>query len=173
MLKVLPLIILLVVVKSLSAFDVIIDKRRFGVSVGGTHTAGVNIEYHFGNNSAVLNFGTLDLIDISGSGVLKRYSSFQVMKNRKHLNKKQKYYSLRNQRLMQVKNELWFSLFKSFPFILWKEILVFGYVLLREPYLLKAYGSFFRLLPRAIKKRRYIMKNKKITSQEIHKWLTG
>jgi len=110
---------------------------------------------------------------VRGTGVLKRYTNYEVMKNRKHLNKKQKYYSLRNQRLMQVKNEFGVSFWKSLPAIIWKEILIFGYVVLREPYLLKAYGSFFKNLKQARKKRRYIKKNKKISSKRMYKWLAA
>ena len=108
-----------------------------------------------------------------GTGVLKRFSHWEVYKGRRHLNRFQKYYAYKNQRLMQIKNEMLKNLIRDFFPILFKEILIFGYIIIREPYLIKAFGHFLAQLPRALKKRRLIMKHKKVAPQKMAKWLNG
>ncbi len=108
-----------------------------------------------------------------GTGVLKRFTHWEVYKGRKHLNKFQKYYAYKNQRLMQVKNEMFGNLWRDFFPILFKEILILGYIVIREPYLLKALGHFFIQLPPALKKRRLIMRRKKVSAKQMSKWLNG
>lgn len=108
-----------------------------------------------------------------GTGVLKRFTHLEVAKNRSKLNAFQKGLSLRNQRLMQIKNELPANVLSDFFPIIWKEILVLGYTLLREPKLLKNWFQIFPLIPKMLKKRKFIMKHKKVTSQEMKKWLSG
>ncbi|MCA9373685.1 glycosyltransferase family 2 protein [Candidatus Peregrinibacteria bacterium] len=108
-----------------------------------------------------------------GTGVLKRFTHMEVYKNRSQLSKFQKYYSYKNQRLMQLKNETWGTYFADFFPIFGKEILVFGYMLFREPSIFKAWLEMVKQLPRALKKRSYIQKNKRVTSKEMRKWLSG
>jgi len=108
-----------------------------------------------------------------GTGVLKRFTHYQVYKGRKNLSRFQKYYAYKNQRLMQVKNELWGNLARDFFSIFMKEILIFGYIMVREPYLLKALGRFFLQLPRALRNRRLIMRNRKVSARDMAKWLNG
>lgn len=108
-----------------------------------------------------------------GTGVLKRFSHWEVYKGRKTLNRFQKHYAYKNQRLMQVKNELWGNLIRdAFP-ILWKELIIGGYLLLREPYLLKSVFQGLAQLPRALKKRRLIMKTRTVGAKEMAHWLNG
>ena len=108
-----------------------------------------------------------------GTGVLKRFTHWEVYKGRRHLSRFQKYYAYKNQRLMQVKNEMWGNLIRDFFPILWKEILIFGYIVLREPYLLKAFGHFILQLPNALRNRRLIMARRKVTPKQLAKWLNG
>ncbi len=108
-----------------------------------------------------------------GTGVLKRFTHHEVLKNRSKLNKLQKYYSYKNQRLMQIKNEFIGGFFKDFFDIIWKEILVFLYMVLREPFLFKAWLEMISQIPAALKKRRYIMSHRKISSRDMDKWLRG
>lgn len=108
-----------------------------------------------------------------GTGVLKRFTHKEVLKNRSKLNKFQKYYSYKNQRLMQLKNEQWHSLLKDFFPIIWKEILISGYVLFREPFLIKAWIHMISQIPSILRKRRYIKKHTKISWKEMNKWLSG
>lgn len=108
-----------------------------------------------------------------GTGVLKRFSHWEVYKGRKELNRFQKYYAYKNQRLMQIKNELPGNLVRDFLPIFIKEILIFGYICLREPYLLKAFGHFLWQLPSTLRKRRFIMKRKKVHARDMAYWLQG
>lgn len=108
-----------------------------------------------------------------GTGVLKRFTHFEVLKNRKKLNKFQKHYSYKNQRLMQIKNEFIRGILKDFFSIIWKEILIFGYILFREPFLLKSFGKMIVQTPKMLKKRHHIMKNKKVSYKQMQKWLSN
>jgi GT2 family glycosyltransferase len=108
-----------------------------------------------------------------GTGVLKRFTHWEVYKGRKGLSRFAKYYAYKNQRLMQVKNEMIGNLRKDFFPILFKEILVSGYILIREPYLFKAVGKFWLQLPHALKKRRLIHSRRKVTPKKMAKWING
>ena len=108
-----------------------------------------------------------------GTGVLKRFTHLEVMKNRGKLSRFQKYYSYKNQRLMQVKNEFVRGFFRNFFPIIWKEILVKAYIIFREPFLIKAMFKLVSKLPRALKKRDYIMKHSRVGWREMEKWLSG
>lgn len=108
-----------------------------------------------------------------GTGVLKRFTHMEVLKNRSKLNKFQKYYSYKNQRLMQLKNELFRGFLHDFFPIIGKEILITGYMIFREPYLLKAWFHMLFQIPSILKKRHYIMKNRRVGWKEMKKWLTG
>jgi GT2 family glycosyltransferase len=108
-----------------------------------------------------------------GTGVLKRFTHMEVLKNRKKLSKFIKFYSYKNQRLMQIKNEFATGFIMNFFPILWKEILMKGYILFFEPSLFKASFMLLRQMPGAIKKRRYIMKNKKTDWKKMEKWLSS
>lgn len=107
-----------------------------------------------------------------GTGVEQRFSTSQLLKNRGKSSKFQKFFGLKNQRLMQVKNEIPKNLLKDLWPIFKKEILTFGYVLFREPYLLKSYFKFLQQLPRALQKRKTIMRRKRVTAEEMEKWFS-
>lgn len=108
-----------------------------------------------------------------GTGVLKKFTHLEVAKNRSKLPKKTKYFSYKNQRLMQVKNELAGNFWEDMIPIIWKEILIAGYVLFREPFLVKAFGQFLSQLPSALGKRHYIMKHKRVSSKNMKQWLSN
>ena len=93
-----------------------------------------------------------------------------IIKERLKISKFGKYSAFKNQRLMQIKNEQIGSFIKYFPYFLLKEIGSWGYVLLFERYTYRAIKDLFKLLPRALRKRKIIMKRKKIDSREINKW---
>ena len=105
-----------------------------------------------------------------GTGVVDRRTLWTVARERKGLSKFQKYYSYKNERLMRVKNELWISAARDFLPIIWKEILMFGWMILREPFLFKSLGRFFLQLPGALKKRLEIMQRKKASARDIGQW---
>lgn len=108
-----------------------------------------------------------------GTGVLKRFTHREVLRNRSRLSRFQKYHSYRNQRLMQVKNELIQGFVHDFFPIIWKEILIKGYIIFREPYLIGAMFRFMAGIPRALKKRRIIMKRRRTGWKEMERWLGG
>lgn len=108
-----------------------------------------------------------------GTGVLKRFTHWEVYKGRKGLSRFAKFYAYKNQRLMQVKNEQCSNVLKDIFSIAMKEILISGYILIREPHLIKAQWAFLRQLPRALKKRRLIQHRAKVSAKKIHKWING
>ncbi|MEK9133047.1 MAG: glycosyltransferase family 2 protein [Patescibacteria group bacterium] len=105
-----------------------------------------------------------------GTGVLSRDSSLKVAKNRGALSKFQRFYSYKNERLMRVKNELLPHALRDLPHILFKEVLMSGWIVLREQFLFKSVWHFIKQLPRALKKRREIMKAKNTSAKEMRKW---
>ena len=108
-----------------------------------------------------------------GTGVLKRFSHWEVYKGRKNLSRFAKFYAYKNQRRMQIKNEQWPNIWRDFSPLLTKEILIFGYILVREPHLFKAIFKFLAQLPHALKKRRLIQHRAKISPQKMRKWING
>jgi GT2 family glycosyltransferase len=108
-----------------------------------------------------------------GTGVLKRFTHLEVLKNRQRLNQLQKYHAYKNQRLTQMKNEFCKGFFSNFFAIMGKEILITGYVLFREPFLIKSMLHTIRLLPKMRKKRKEILKNAKVSWKDMEKWLNG
>ena len=108
-----------------------------------------------------------------GTGVLKRFTHWEVFKNRSKLNKFQKFYSYKNQRLMQLKNELPMNFFMDLPFIVVKEILILGVMIFREPHLWAAWWQMLKQIPSALRKRSYIMKHKKVDWHYMQQWLSN
>lgn len=105
-----------------------------------------------------------------GTGVKKRFTNWEVFKKRESLSKFQRYYSFKNQRLMQLKNEQWGTILRHPISLILREIAMPFYVLFREPHLFKAYWSLFKQMPSALRKRKKIMKKKKCTASEMEKW---
>lgn len=95
-----------------------------------------------------------------GTGVLKRDTFFEIAKNRAVLSKFQKYYSFKNEWLLCVKNEIWRSTRKDFFHFMLRKILMLGWMIFREPYLIKAFLHFLWQMPRALQKRMAIMRKR-------------
>jgi GT2 family glycosyltransferase len=104
----------------------------------------------------------------SGESAAKSYIG--IIAERRKLSKFAKYLAFKNQRLMQIKNELPSLLLKDALYWLPKEIGSWGYVMLFERYTWKAIGDVFRLLPKMLRKRRMIMNNKKVDSKQMKRW---
>jgi GT2 family glycosyltransferase len=92
------------------------------------------------------------------------------IKERRKLPKKKRALDYRNIRLTYVKNELPKLVFRDFFYFFKREFLLFLYVLVFEPFVLKEIFNFFRLLPQMLKKRKIIMKRKKTDTEEMQKW---
>lgn len=104
----------------------------------------------------------------AGDSAAKNY--FAIMRERLKIGKFGKFHAFKNQRLMQLKNEQPLLFLKHLPWFLPKEIISWIYVLLLERYTWKAIRDLFKLTPRAWKKRRMIMANKKVDAKEMEKW---
>lgn len=94
----------------------------------------------------------------------------QRIKERKKINFSKKYYGWKNQRLMQIKNEIPGLFFRDLFYIAKREIESFGYILFFEPRLLKSVSKFLTQIKKAFQKRRQIMKRKKVSSEEMQGW---
>lgn len=94
----------------------------------------------------------------------------EIIRERRKIGEFAKFHSFANQRLMQIKNETPYLFLKYLPRILIKEFLSWPYVLILEKYGWKSALKFFRLLPRTIGKRKYVMAKKKISDRDMEKW---
>ncbi len=102
-----------------------------------------------------------------GTGVYKRFTTGEILKNRGKLSKFQKKYSFKNQLLMEKKNDMqWLPR-------LAKKFLTFFYITLKEPYLWGSYIDHLRQLPRILEKRKIIMKNRRVSEEDMGKWFTS
>ncbi len=107
-----------------------------------------------------------------GTGIYRRFFNRQVLKNRDKLSPFQKKYSFKNQHLMQVKNDLPLNFLTHFPQILFRKLGAFAYITFREPYLWRSYMDYLKQMPRALKKRRIIMKRRRVSNKEMKKWFS-
>lgn len=73
-----------------------------------------------------------------------------------------RFHSFKNRYLELAKNETWRSVWGDLPWILAYELAQFIYVLVREPFLVGAYGSAIKLFPKMLKKRCTIMKTRRM-----------
>jgi len=105
----------------------------------------------------------------AGEGVAK--NPLQIIQARKKVSEFARVHSFVNQRLMLIKNETPLLFFKYSPKIIAKEFAALTYVLLFEGYGLRATKEFFRLLPGAIRKRRFVMEKRRIKDRDTEKWL--
>jgi len=106
-----------------------------------------------------------------GAGESAAKNMMAVIRERRKIPSWSKFYSWKNQRLMQIKNELPVLFLKDLPVILIKEILSIGYIILFETKNSKSFFVLLKQLPNAIHKRSYIMTHKRIkNSQDISFW---
>lgn len=76
----------------------------------------------------------------------------------------------RNTRFTIIKNDYIINILRDLPYILGREMAVFGYTLIFEPKIFMELKNFIRLLPRMISRRKEIMSRAKVSSSEIKKW---
>lgn len=107
---------------------------------------------------------------VRGTGIAKRKSFLEIARERKHLSRFQRHYSLINQHLMQIKNDQWSNMLKNAPSIIAREVAQLGFTLLREPFLIKSWIELVKKLPKTLRARRAILKRKKVTPKEMQKW---
>lgn len=104
----------------------------------------------------------------AGEGAVKDYAS--IIKARKKISDFAKYYSFKNQRLMEIKNDLFILRLLHFHRIIIKEIGAWVYILFFEKYSWKAIKDLFKQMPLAWRKRKFIMKRRKTRAAKIAKW---
>ena len=78
--------------------------------------------------------------------------------------------STRNQWIVLLKNEHWLNAILSLPLVVSLEIARLGYIVIFEPRSLWIVPSFFKLLPRTLRKRWTIAKNRRSKASDIRKW---
>lgn len=76
----------------------------------------------------------------------------------------------RNTHFTIIKNDYRINILKDLPHILLREVMIMGYTILFEPKVLGEIPTFFKLLPRILKKREQIMKRRVATSKEMEAW---
>ena len=94
----------------------------------------------------------------------------KIIEERRKISKRAKYYSFKNQRLMQIKNEMPLLLLIDLPYFLFKEIGSWIYVIIFEHYTIKAIKELFFQIPTAFKKRKIIMKKRRVSWRKMRKW---
>lgn len=78
--------------------------------------------------------------------------------------------SWRNQWFLFIKNQSFFNAIKFLPWFILRQTKLFLYLLFFEPKVLVCIKDIIKLLPKILKKRRIIMKNRKISNKQIGKW---
>ena len=76
----------------------------------------------------------------------------------------------KNQLFCIIKNDFGWSLWRDCPFIIARQLLMLFYIVVFEPRTLGAAPELFRLLPKMLRKRRFIKRNRVVDSKEIGKW---
>lgn len=95
----------------------------------------------------------------------------KLIKSRRKVSRLLRSLSFKNQHLVLVKNDQPINLLLHFfPFV-FREFKILVYGLIFEPFLWKRVIEFFRQLPCALFKRRIIMAHRKVSTQEIRKWM--
>ncbi len=104
----------------------------------------------------------------AGEEAVKNY--IKIAKARRKISDFAKYHAFKNQRLMQIKNELPALFFRDFCRIIIKEIGSWAYVLVFERYALKAIIDLFKQIPGAWRKRKIIMKRRRVGARKMKRW---
>ncbi|MEX2548337.1 MAG: glycosyltransferase family 2 protein [Chloroflexota bacterium] len=81
--------------------------------------------------------------------------------------------SWRNQRLMQIKNELPSMYFRDLPWILHREILSLAFIVVADPKRLAAVPALIRALPAAMRKRRFVQRRRRASAADLRSWFIG
>ena len=79
-------------------------------------------------------------------------------------------HSVKNRFLMRIKNQTWKNALRFFLPVLWRDLMVIGYVVLLERSSLPAFRSLIRLYPDMLRKRRAIMGKRRVSDAYIGGW---
>lgn len=105
-----------------------------------------------------------------GSGESAATSWRRIIEERRRIKSLPKLWSFKNQRLMQLKNELVTLVLAHFPRILFKEIGAWLYLVVFERRTLRVLRELIRQAPSAFRKRRIIMARRRVGYGELVKW---
>jgi GT2 family glycosyltransferase len=91
-----------------------------------------------------------------GAGGPRAVSLLDIARTNRTIPRWIKVLSWRNQRLMQVKNDSLADYLRNLPWIVRREVLSLGFILVADPTRLRAVPSLLQLLPSALRKRRHL-----------------
>ncbi len=98
----------------------------------------------------------------------KTFADF--LKIRKQLPLQKRRLEWRNIRFTIIKNDYTINILKDLPYIFKREVMMLGYIIIFEPKVLGEVPTFFRLLPKILRKRGQIMKRRAVGPAEMRKW---
>ena len=101
-----------------------------------------------------------------------RKTFVDFLKIRRQLPLQKRRLEWRNIRFTIIKNDYTINILKDLPYILKREIMMFGYLIIFEPKVLGEVPTFLRLLPKILRKRGQIMKRRVASPEEMKKWFT-
>lgn len=79
----------------------------------------------------------------------------------------------RNHLFCIIKNDFGWAFWKGLPYIFVREFFMLIYILIFEPRTLSVIPSFFRLLPKILRKRKIIQKQRVVTSTQAQRWFVN
>lgn len=105
-----------------------------------------------------------------GSGESAATNYISIIKERRRIGQFAKSLSFRNQRLMQIKNELPTLLIKHLFWFFPKEFLAWLYALLFEKHTLRVIKELIKMAPDFFAKRRLVMSGRRTSAKDMQKW---
>ena len=102
---------------------------------------------------------------------LKPWQFLKIINARRQKSKIVNYNSYKNHLFVLIKNEIGENFIRHLPYIFWFEFKKHIYILLFETATLKSLKDFFKFLSRMILKRKIIMSRRKLSAEEIRKWM--
>jgi len=106
----------------------------------------------------------------SPSAVAYHIRGMRSNDNRKDVSPIVNMHSVKNRFLMRIKNQSIQLLLRDIFPLVWRDLLVIGYVVLVEHSSLPAFTELIKLLPKTIRKRRQIMLKKSVNNLYISQW---
>jgi GT2 family glycosyltransferase len=94
----------------------------------------------------------------------------ELVRHTRSLPMKVVYWDWRNHLFAIIKNDFGSSLLRDIPFIVGRELLLFGYLVMVRPGTIAAIPQFFKLLPRILEKRRVIHAHRVAKSKDMEQW---
>lgn len=79
-------------------------------------------------------------------------------------------HSVKNRFLMRIKNQTISMFFRNASAMIWRDLQVIGYIVLIEHTSIAAITRLIKLLPKTLRKRKYIMNKKQVDDKYIAQW---